>query len=64
MKNNTYIHFKIIKHMKKIFFITAMLAFLTSAAFAQQRKGKHHRHHRHHHHHMVHKTMGKEKGKM
>ncbi len=50
--------------MKKVLFITAMLAFITSVSFGQM---KHRRHHRHHRHHAMHHTMTshpKEKGKM
>ena len=36
--------------MKKIFLLTAILAFVGSASFAQKKTMKHHRHHRHRHH--------------
>ena len=55
---------KIVTNMKKILFITTVLAFLTSVSFAQQKKMKHHRHHRHHHHMQHHGMAAKPKGKM
>jgi len=47
--------------MKKIFLLTAVLAFVASVSFAQKKMPNHRKHHRHHMHHHHAKKMAEDK---